>query len=423
MLIRCDNESIFVERNAIYLGANTPHHFNNFEEFCCIEEFQCLIKRPEILSWLMPKPRPSVFALAMVYAGQNSNKIEFDFDEYLKCIPKESQRDVDFNFVKNNIPNVKINTNNPIWSIKFEKVPTSCHKEGKFAYITYFSGRYILGLIALIRSIRRFSDKEIIVLCNEDEFVEPLHSEENISIIRIEQIENPNSNGQSRFKDTYNKLKIFDFTDYDKLIYIDSDCIVLKNIDRLFSLETSISASPDWGLKYSKGFNSGVIVFTPSEDLRSKIKAGLTSNVTSSDGGDQGFLNEVLKDTISYLSPEFNYLKRSYDKRSWVFDIQNISILHYVGIKPWDVLDFDPTYEELNSLWLEMLNKQDLILLYKFSKTFASRRINKLNETISKKNTQIKQLSSVQLNEKKKHKKESIFSIKKAISTIKAHLS
>lgn len=265
-------------------------------------------------------------------------------------------------------------------------------KKGNYAYITYFSGRYILGLIALIRSIRNFTNTKIIVLCSENENTELLLKEKNIEIFKIKPISNPNSHGQSRFKDTYNKLRIFDFIEYDKLVYIDSDCIVLKDIDKLFNLRTEISAAPDWGLKYAEGFNSGVIVFTPSEKLKNLIYDSLQKDVASSDGGDQGFLNAILKDKITYISPEFNYLKRNFDKRSWVYDKDNISVLHYVGIKPWDILDFDPKYESLNEIWLNTLSKEDLLTLFRFSKVFASRRSLKINEALKNREQEIKAL-------------------------------
>ena len=364
---------MMISSDEVIFSDNKKIAFKNFEDFCEIPEISHLLKDPEVLAWLMPKPRPSVQALAMVYVAKHSAELSFDFEEYKTEVPKAQQQDIDFNFVRKMLPRTKFNTGVTHWDLHFEQ-PESTEPQGNNAYITYFSGRYILGLLALIRSLRRFSDKKIIVLCSETEPLDFLLKEENLEIVRMKPIENPNSHGQARFKDTYNKLKIFDFLEYDKLIYIDSDCLILKNIDELFNLKTEISAAPDWGLKYANGFNSGVIVFTPSVELRTLIFDSLTKDINSSDGGDQGFLNEVLKDKITYIAPRYNYLKRNYDKRSWSFDKENISILHYVGKKPWDILDFDPTYENLNQLWLEVLSKEDLILLYKFNKVFASRR-------------------------------------------------
>lgn len=85
-------------------------------------------------------------------------------------------------------------------------------------------------------------------------------------------------------------------------------------------------------------------------------------------------------------------MKRIFDKRSWIFDRENISVLHYVGIKPWDILDFDPKYESLNQIWLNTLNKEDLLTLFRFSKIYASRRSLKFNETLKNREREIKAL-------------------------------
>ena len=394
MKIKSRNKSLTIHSDEIIFSPSRKVKFDSFESYCEIPEIVELIKNSETLAWIMPKPRPSVYALAMVYAGLDSDEIEFNFKEYQSLIKDEKQQDIDLNFVRKHLESTQIKTESLQWKLHFEK-PIDSEITGKNAYITYFSGRYILGLIALIRSIRRFSDTKIIVLCADNENTSLLIKEQNIEIFKIRPISNPNAHGQSRFKDTYNKLRIFDFVEYDKLIYIDSDCIVLKNIDLLFNLKTQISAAPDWGLKYAQGFNSGVLVFTPSEELKNLIDEGLKNNIASTDGGDQGFLNEVLKDKITYIPPEYNYLKRNYDKRSWIFDKENISILHYVGVKPWDILDFDPKYESLNQLWLDVLNKEDLLILFKFSKIYASRRSAKFNETLKNKDLEIKSLKAL----------------------------
>lgn len=394
MKIKSRNKNITICNNEIVFSPFRKVKFDSFESYCEIPEIEELIKNPETLAWIMPKPRPSVYALAMVYAGLGSEEIEFRFDEYRSLVKDEKQQDIDLNFVRKHLQSTRIKTESLQWNLSFEK-PIKTEISGNNAYITYFSGRYILGLIALIRSIRRFTNTKIIVLCSDTEIVSPILKEKNVEICQIKPINNPNAHGQSRFKDTYNKLRIFDFVEYDKLVYIDSDCIVLKNVDILFNLQTEISAAPDWGLKYAKGFNSGVLVFTPSDKLRKIIEEGLKHNIASADGGDQGFLNEILKDKITYIPPEYNYLKRNYDKRSWVFDKENISILHYVGVKPWDILDFDPKYENLNQLWLDVLNKEDLLILFKFSKIYASRRATKFNETLKIKDSEIKTLKAL----------------------------
>ena len=176
------------------------------------------------------------------------------------------------------------------------------------------------------------------------------------------------------------------------MIYIDSDCILLKNIDFLFEINEEIVACPDWGLEYKQFFNSGVIIFTPSHKILEKITNGIEKNIVSYDGGDQGFLNKVLN--IKFLPPEFNTLKRTYEKRPWVFDEENIYILHFVGVKPWDPLDYDPKYESIYYLWISILEKEDLIYLYKYNKIYTVRRIEKYNKKINSLESKINKIES-----------------------------
>lgn len=65
---------------------------------------------------------------------------------------------------------------------------------------------------------------------------------------------------------------MFELTEYDKVIYLDSDMVVKQSIKRLFDLP-HLSAVPDGeqftGLTDDRpGFNSGMIVFVPENQLQ-----------------------------------------------------------------------------------------------------------------------------------------------------------
>lgn len=365
-------------------------HCDDYYNLVNSEPFKDFVNDPEILAWLMPKPRPSHVALTLAYLTKKTSKIVFDSNEYYKLIPNEDQRDIDSAFVRRVNHGALFETGAIEWDSHFAEIKANSSVGNiKRAYVTFYSGRYILGLMGLIRSLRRFTNDKIIILHTEDEEKFPLSSESNVELIKIDSVPNPNNHGQQRFRDTYNKLRIFDLLEYDKLIYIDSDCIILKDITELFSIKEEFAAAPDWGLKYGEGFNSGLIVFTPSESLQDLIWSNFKKGVFSSDGGDQGFLNEVLKDRYILLHPKYNTLKRIFDKKSCIFSLENISVLHFVGVKPWEILDLDLPYERLNNVWLSVLEKEDLILLHKFNKVYASRRVKKLKEGINKKTNDV----------------------------------
>ncbi|XP_056248922.1 glycogenin-1a [Seriola aureovittata] len=86
---------------------------------------------------------------------------------------------------------------------------------------------------------------------------------------------------------TFTKLHCWTLTHYSKCVFMDADTLVLSNIDELFERE-ELSAAPDPG--WPDCFNSGVFVFTPSNETHEKLLTFCGEN-GSFDGGDQGVLN------------------------------------------------------------------------------------------------------------------------------------
>ncbi|MBA0785678.1 hypothetical protein Gotri_024971 [Gossypium trilobum] len=106
----------------------------------------------------------------------------------------------------------------------------------------------------------------------------------------ISLLANPNQVRPKRFWGVYTKLKIFNMTNYKKVVYLDADTIVVKSIEDLFKCQKFCA-----NLKHSERLNSGVMVVEPSEavfnDMMSKV-----NTLPSYTGGDQGFLNSYYSD-------------------------------------------------------------------------------------------------------------------------------
>ncbi|KAK8542957.1 hypothetical protein V6N12_015532 [Hibiscus sabdariffa] len=171
----------------------------------------------------------------------------------------------------------------------------------------------------------------------------------------ISLLSNPNHVRPKRFWGVYTKLKIFNMTNYEKVVYLDADTIVVKNIEDIFKCEKFCA-----NLKHSERLNSGVLVVEPSEavfnDMMSKVNI-----LPSYTGGDQGFLNsyfsnfpnahlfdpnipeEVLK---SRPAPEMERLSTHYNAdvglyvlaNKWMVDESELRVIHYTlgPFKPWD---------------------------------------------------------------------------------------
>ncbi|MDB4990627.1 MAG: hypothetical protein JWN04_5805, partial [Myxococcaceae bacterium] len=163
-------------------------------------------------------------------------------------------------------------------------------------------------------------------------------------IHEVEPIENPNPSSEllfARFANTFTKLRAFALTDFDKLVLLDADTIVLQNIDDLFE-RPAIAAAPDFLLP--DRFNSGVMVIEPSAPLFERMMASLATS-ESYDGGDQGFLNTFYPDW--YASPAAHRLPAGYNMHQFIYQFlrahpallpqleREAKVIHYTVQKPW----------------------------------------------------------------------------------------
>jgi glycogenin glucosyltransferase len=80
---------------------------------------------------------------------------------------------------------------------------------------------------------------------------------------------------------TFTKINCWLLEQYSKCVFLDSDCVVLRNIDDLFQRE-ELSASPDAG--WPDCFNSGVFVYRPSKETYRKLVEFANQQDASFDG-------------------------------------------------------------------------------------------------------------------------------------------
>ncbi|MFQ6650738.1 hypothetical protein Gotur_022283 [Gossypium turneri] len=229
----------------------------------------------------------------------------------------------------------------------------------KEAYVTLLYGdEFLLGVRVLGKSIRDTgSTKDMVVLVSDgvSDYAKKLLKADGWMVEMISLLANPNQVRPKRFWGVYTKLKIFNMTNYKKVVYLDADTIVVKSIEDLFKCQKFCA-----NLKHSERLNSGVMVVEPSEavfnDMMSKV-----STLPSYTGGDQGFLNsyysdfpnahvfdpnipeEVLK---SRPAPEMERLSTLYNAdvglymlaNKWMVDESELRVIHYTlgPLKPWD---------------------------------------------------------------------------------------
>ncbi|KAL3520978.1 hypothetical protein ACH5RR_019127 [Cinchona calisaya] len=227
------------------------------------------------------------------------------------------------------------------------------------AYVTLLYGdEFLLGVRVLGKSIRDTgSKKQMVVLVSDgvSDYAKKLLKADGWKVEKISLLANPNQVRPKRFWGVYTKLKIFNMTKYKKVVYLDADTIVVKNIDDLFKCGKFCA-----NLKHSERLNSGVMVVEPSEEVFKDMMSQVNT-LYSYTGGDQGFLNSYyvgfanahvfepdLKPEVlnSRPVPEMERLSTLYNAdvglymlaNKWMVDEKELRVIHYTlgPLKPWD---------------------------------------------------------------------------------------
>ncbi|KAK4282805.1 hypothetical protein QN277_014136 [Acacia crassicarpa] len=203
-----------------------------------------------------------------------------------------------------------------------------------YATVLHSSEAYVCGAIALAQSILQTlpikSHTDLILLADNSIGPKSTRGLEAAGwkIKRIKRILSPFSRKNSYNRWNYSKLQLWKLTEYDRVIFIDSDLLVLRNIHD-FSFYPQLSAAPnDFSL-----FNSGLMVIEPSECMFNDMMEKRFS-VKSYNGGDQGFLNEIFP-WWHRLPSKLNYLKFHERYAENETELEGVYAIHYLGLKPW----------------------------------------------------------------------------------------
>jgi alpha-N-acetylglucosamine transferase len=135
--------------------------------------------------------------------------------------------------------------------------------------------------------------------------------------------------------DNFCKLELWKFTDYDKIVFLDADSLVVKPIDTLFDFP-EFSGAPNVyeTLADFHRLNSGVFVAEPSvatyESLVEKLdQPGIFWRRT-----DQTFLETMFPDWHR-LPYTFNTMQYVYFNLPELWVWKSIRVVHYQYEKPW----------------------------------------------------------------------------------------
>jgi inositol 3-alpha-galactosyltransferase len=267
----------------------------------------------------------------------------------------------------------------------------------KRAWVTLLTRTsYLAGAIVLAYTLHKHESKHPLIILITPDFpsnlLPTLQREASLTNAQIRLIEHLRPREKfdlidSRFDDTWTKLMVFSLVECEKLVFLDADMLVRRNMDELFDVELP---GRDWiaavhscvcngdrdnwafgigkqdpcafeGLVHptalaeprrvptakevesGKGktthvlFNSGLFTFTPSPALWTAMLAffNTTPLLKSMLFADQDFLSEFFRDKWTALGYQYNATKsmRWWHKDMWRdAEVRNF---HYVVDKPW----------------------------------------------------------------------------------------
>jgi hypothetical protein len=278
---------------------------------------------------------------------------------------------------------------------------------------------YLPGLLTLNYSLRKAHSAFPLIALYTDSLPEwclAAIQARDIATRRVEYIQ-PSSGGSysedPRFIDTWTKLAVFSLTEYKRVVLLDSDMLVLRNMDELMDLDlddpdvaarggagsrrvyaaghacvcnplkkkhypadwvpencafTKQHRNPDKAQVSGGGcdlsplgnINSGLIVINPSEEIFAQIVEYMEKHASRMLFPDQSVLSELFQGRWVALPYIYNALKtlRKPETHPTIWRKDRIKNVHYIlAPKPWDELDRHGKWtgtEESHKWWIDM---------------------------------------------------------------------
>ncbi|WP_239340986.1 CmcI family methyltransferase [Frankia sp. CiP3] len=186
--------------------------------------------------------------------------------------------------------------------------------------------------------------------------------------------------------DSWTKLAMWNFEEYDRLVWLDADMLVLHNMDELFDVPIdtgTIAAAPQRlcnALHFDnfpayfrvehcpyhgrsqqlRRFNAGLLVATPSTAMYKELTGAIHKReINQMHFAEQDLLNEYFADSWHALDYVYNATKGISRAHPELWNLDVIKNLHYVGQKPWNCdmakarANDDPMYR-INKVWWDM---------------------------------------------------------------------
>lgn len=235
------------------------------------------------------------------------------------------------------------------------------------AYVTFLAGNgdYVKGVVALAKGLRKVKTAHplvVAILPDVPEEHRRILVEQGCIVREIQPVYPPTNHTQfamAYYVINYSKLRIWEFVEYSKMIYLDGDIQVFDNIDHLFDLPEGYFyavmdcyCEPNWKhstmnkIGYCQQcpdrvpwqpelgpcpplyFNAGMFLFEPSlptyHDLLTTLRVTAPTLFA-----EQDYLNMFFRDVYKPLPAEYNLVLAMLWRHPENFDFERLKVVHY----------------------------------------------------------------------------------------------
>lgn len=229
-------------------------------------------------------------------------------------------------------------------------------QQEKFSYITVLSNeKYIPGVIALKNALKKVNAQfplHVLIPEEQSEILLPILVQNDIKIVKRPYL---SKNNGVTFKDSYwnhtfFKIAVTSLIEFDKIVLLDSDMLIVNNIDELFTkpnLSATIAGKtthPEW-----VELNSGLMVIEPNMNMYDRLVGEIDKTIKQRNDnglacGDQDVFASAFPEWKNnpslHLDIKYNTFFRELPvlfKRKIYRKKKDVNVIHFIGRKkPWE---------------------------------------------------------------------------------------
>ncbi|MDN0195326.1 glycosyltransferase [Streptomyces sp. S.PNR 29] len=230
----------------------------------------------------------------------------------------------------------------------------------RIAFASYVDENYLPGFLVLLRSLALSNPgvcEDFVVLYDDLRpgsiaRIRALHPRIVLRRVNDTHYDSYQKGDQDNYlvRKAYFILDVFRLREYDTVITLDTDMVVLGDLGELLKLREGLAAVPQFFYGQHK-LNSGLLVIQReylSDAFCAKLDATGRSGDYELDKHDQGILNAVLDGDFIRLDARYNFVKRRLSGDLPVPD--DTAILHFTGRhKPWQ--GGEAGYSQAEEVW------------------------------------------------------------------------